>query len=181
LDLGKVLQAWLWDDAAHCASTVDGSRLFFKPSGEARYCAWDVGNNKPVDGYEQLVKYNRIVDFVPGDRQALVEDAGKDYLVDVADGKRVGPLPPRLGPMVAGGRGQLDCRIAVGGYADGTIRLVDRLTGKERAAFQFPDGEAPEKDSTIWLSPDARYACVATDHSVYLLRLPDPPPVKDKP
>ena len=59
--------------------------------------------------------------------------------------------------------------------------MYDLVTGKERAIFSLPDGEKPEREHTIWLSPDMRFACVATDRSVYLLRLPDPPAAKDQP
>src|SRR5258708_10853942 len=74
-----------------------------------------------------------------------------------------------------------DFRIGFDEYSNGTVRLINRLTGKERAVFEFPDWEKVMRGNMISLSPDARYACVGTDRSLYLLRLPDPPAANEEP
>jgi WD40 repeat protein len=172
LTSGKVLQSW---PPSNFTSTADGRVLFVKPTGEKSYRVWDVEKNQPSDEFARLARYDLVYSFLPGNKQAVVSDEGKLSIVDVATGKRVAHLPDL-------DRFTLSSRQLLGGrYADGKLRLFDPLTGKERAAFQLPEGERAPPGPTIALSPDARYASVVTDRSVYLLRLPDPPTGKDKP
>src|SRR5262249_11873062 len=60
-------------------------------------------------------------------------------------------------------------------YADGSIRLFDKLSGKQYGSFKLPTGEGLHWKGKFTLSSDGRHACVLSDRAVYLLRLPDPP------
>jgi tRNA A-37 threonylcarbamoyl transferase component Bud32 len=180
LTAGKVLRSWRIDDLC-TAWTSDGHALLVKPAGESAHVVWDVRNNKPLDGYARLAKYNRVYSFLPGDKQAVAGEGGHDYLVDVADGNRICELHDLPGPAVAGSRSPVYRGLHLTGYSDGKIRLFNYLSGQELGSLLLPEKEAPLRDFTIWLSADARHACVATNRSVYLLRLPDPPAAKDRP
>lgn len=178
LDGGKILQAWKYEHEVSWAATDDGTFLFVKDKNEKEYRVLDVTKNKLSDGFVALRKYERIVSFRPGGKQAMVVGNGELLLVNVADGKKVAKLGSTLGKAVAAARNGDLTQTALEAYDDGTLRLFDLLAGKERATFRFPDGEKPKNDNTIWLSPDGRFACVSTDRSVYLLRLP--PPAEEK-
>jgi WD40 repeat protein len=105
-----------------------------------------------------------------------VIDDGELLLVNAADGKKVAKLASTPGKAVAASENGDLARTVVEASAGGVLRLFDPMAGKERASFRFPDGEKPRDESprrpTVWLSPDDRFACVSTDRSVYLLRLP---------
>jgi serine/threonine protein kinase/WD40 repeat protein len=184
LQSGKFVKSWPWGEGASYSFTADGRILFLKLAGEKGILAWDVQQNKASDEFGHIVKGKprpNNYDFLPGNKQAIVDEGDTRYLVDLADGKLVALLPPLSqygSPVNSGGRP--NCRAILNAYSDGKLRLIDRLTGKERAVWQFPNGENILPGHHISLSPDGRHACVRTDCAVYLFRLPELPAAQVK-
>jgi serine/threonine protein kinase len=184
LDTAKETHSWPTDDFDF-AATDDGRILLVKVSGDQVLHVWDVEHDRPSDRFAELTRYERVDRFLPGNRRAEVKDGDRAYLADAADGRRGQAIPdhPQDPPNVTGsGWGyHFDCSRELLGYADGRLALWDRLRGQAGASLQLPDGERLLPRHTIRQSPDGRYACVASDRSVYLLRLPDPPADGDGP
>jgi tRNA A-37 threonylcarbamoyl transferase component Bud32 len=183
LGRGKVLQSWpLPGVGPYYAFTSDGGALFVKPPGQKSWLAWDVRENKPSAEFARITTCDIVWSFRPGDKQAYVRDGGKDYLVRLADGKRLGLFPAYpTSPLVGAARCRTDYLILLGADAKGNVQLWNLRTGKVQAVFKLPDGEKLAPGPTMDLSPDGRYAAVLTDRAVYLLKLPKLAPGKDKP
>jgi hypothetical protein len=179
----KILQSWpLGNQDPAYAFTEDGGTLLVRPFGEKSYRVVNLGGNRQDRDFAGILRAERINQYYPFTlRQAVVFDAGRYRLVDVATGRHLAdllPLPHGLPQRRSWGFSQFDWRAQLGGLADGTLRLFDSLTGKEHAVFRLPVGEMPGPQE---MSPDGRHACVVTDRSVYLLRLPALPPVQNQP
>ncbi len=181
LETGKCLRSWRYTGHPQHACTDDGRVLWLAFAGEKNRL-WDVRMDRPSEEFAHLRRYDEVFEILPGNRQARVGTAGQQYLVDLADGKSV-PLPAKGWgrSVVTATLATLERPIEVVVYADGKIRLFDTLTQKMRAVFQLPGGETISHPGTLNVSADGRYASVETNRAVYLLRLPDPLPVKDRP
>jgi hypothetical protein len=168
---GKILKSWTYDDAIF-AATRDGKTLFVKPAGAVRYVVWDITRNKLADSHAELAKHDRIVEFLDGDRRVVVRVRDKPHLAD-ADGNLIRKLPDEYPEgRVAGGQSPTRGPTYLFGYGDGRLDLFNMLTGKKHGSFQLPEGEKIIRSHAIFLSPDSRHACVASDRSIYLLKLP---------
>jgi hypothetical protein len=175
---GKVLHTW--PNAYYSVATPDGRALFVMTRGEKTFRVWDLQKNQPSDEFAQLAKF-QYIDFGPGKDQALVQEGEEEYLVDMAGARLAGPLPrfkmeKRFNELGGTWAENVNNHLLV--LNDGTVRVYDRLTAKEYGACRLPDvGNRPVE---VYLAPGGRLACVATEQSLYLLRLPDPP-AKDEP
>jgi WD40 repeat protein/tRNA A-37 threonylcarbamoyl transferase component Bud32 len=180
LESGQILKSWQFEGHPFGPFTDDGRILFLKPAGEMAYVAWDVQKNQKSAEFDQIVKYAHVHYILPGNKQAVVKgpEARKLLLVDVADGKS-GSFPDGdWGPLKVIASPLLDPRIYLFGYDNAGLRQYDLMSGKMRAALQLPDGEKFGRGDPIGLSPHGRFACVQTDRSVYLLRMPEPEAAK---
>jgi hypothetical protein len=167
---GKVAHSWPFHADSFFAWPPSGNVLFLRSQQGGPYRALDVQSGQPVAGFEKIVSSKRIYSILSGGEEAIVDD----HLVNIKTGKSVLTVPDnRKGrpAVVAGGRGHTDRSFAVDGDTQGRLRLLDVLAGGEVAALTLPDGEKSLRDHTIGLSPDGQFGCVATDRSVYLLRL----------
>ena len=68
----------------------------------------------------------------------------------------------------------------LGGFTDGTVRLLAMATPQELARHAFPAGDRIRTEAGGWhacvaVSSDDRYAAVVTQRSLWIFRLPAVP------
>jgi hypothetical protein len=158
----------------------DEKRYWYTRSGEeGRGKCYDVESGKETAGYEAMAPYQNFYLQRSGRyANAYYRHAGHQpgWLVETATGRKVHSwtpaewgevtgLPTVAGPWV----GDTHSLVSL---ADGTVRLFDVFTHKERARFQLPGRLVGHR---LEVSRDGRFACVLTERSVYLLRLPELP------
>jgi WD40 repeat protein len=180
LEDATVMRSWPYGINQHprYGSIADGRNLLVKPEGERNYQVVSLCAEQPSDEFVHILGYDHIHQHFPIGKQAVVQEGerGAYYPVNVADGERSGTFAFRPHEDI-GGNGQFVWRIGCAAYPDGTLRAFDHFTGEDLAILGLLYGETP---SSIRLSPNGRFICLATHPSVYLLRLPDPQ-AKDKP
>jgi serine/threonine protein kinase len=188
--------------------SAEGKRLFLRSVKNASWLIWDVENNREADDYLVLKKEQWFRLLSDGKTALSVRD-GNYVLLDAATGELLKPLRPaisgglgstfyaakgRLGYVPSHGKnryGQGNYYAAKGyfsltPFADGSVRLYPLATAQEPVRYDLPaDDRTPPNDyvSHTWmsLSSDDQYAALATRKSLYVLRLPPAPSVKDKP
>jgi hypothetical protein len=159
---------------------MDGTALLVKPAGEESYRVWNLSSHTLDDRFKHILQYREINGNYLVSKHATIVEAGRNHVVNVADGKRLASFP-QLPFEATWGSGQFDRCVELGCFQDGTLRLVDGVNGQERGVLTLTDGEAPMPPGSISLSPDGRFACVATNRAVYLLGLSEMPAAKGSP
>jgi serine/threonine protein kinase len=157
----------------------DGKRFVYSIDGKPSRVL-DLVTGKEVGAYENILARRVLYRFLPGDREIMgYRDETTLQFYEVASGKLLREVDLGKGAnfipasMSADGRRFLAC------YPDDTFRLWDLTTGKVLHRWAMIDGKNPKP---AFISLDGRYASGISDNgSVYLWRLPEPSPVKDKP
>jgi serine/threonine protein kinase len=179
---GKPVESWSYEgyEFPRYTATADGKYLLVKPTGERNYRVISLSGEEPGERFKHILGCDLILWHFPVGEHAVIRNEDKLYRVRVSDGKRLGTVTA-IHDRGVGGEGQFDWSTDLRGFSDGTLRLSDRLTGEEHATFLMEEGENFGEMGSIRLSPDGRFACVATTHSVSLFRLSVETPTKDKP
>jgi tRNA A-37 threonylcarbamoyl transferase component Bud32 len=156
--------------------SADGKRLFVRLDANESWQVWDVEKNRAASDYAWLGK-ERLLRFLPDGKTVLAIQDGKYAHLDAATGKvratlRPIELPPGLQNFAVVTRGQF----VLGGFTDGTVRLLSLAAPQELARYLFPENDRIRTEPGGWhacvaVSSDDQYTAVVTRRTLWILRL----------
>jgi hypothetical protein len=166
--------------------SADGKRVFVRHDEAEAWQIWDVEQNRAAEDFA-WVRKQRLLRFLPDGKAILAIQDGNYAHLDAATGKvlatlRPSALPAELQPFAYVTKGHF----LLGGFTDGTVRLLALATPQELARYAFPADDRIRREAGGWhacvaVSSDEQYAAVVTECSLWIFRLPPVPTAKANP